>query len=187
MAKQQINVGTSPNSRTGDTLRTAFSKINENFTEVYDNLTLLNGTTNPDAFIDLNIRGTVSDLAGNILLDGTTGKLTPSALPTNVPIAYQFAVSFDSLGNVLAVSGLPTGWSGSVLDNVVSVTHPLNKPPVQITYWGYQNNGDLRLRMPTPGYQAIVKPQQAYQLDLYLNTAVTGADNNQYALINLVF
>jgi hypothetical protein len=36
MAKQTINVGTIPNDRTGDRLRTAFIKINDNFTEVYN-------------------------------------------------------------------------------------------------------------------------------------------------------
>lgn len=43
MAKQLINVGTSANSRTGDNLRTAFIKINDNFNEVYDLLTTANG------------------------------------------------------------------------------------------------------------------------------------------------
>ena len=35
MAKQIVNIGTSPNDKTGDPLRTAFSKINDNFTELY--------------------------------------------------------------------------------------------------------------------------------------------------------
>ena len=35
MTKQTINIGTSPNDTTGDPLRTAFSKINANFTELY--------------------------------------------------------------------------------------------------------------------------------------------------------
>jgi hypothetical protein len=35
MAKQIINVGTSVNSKTGDPLRTAFTKINANFAELY--------------------------------------------------------------------------------------------------------------------------------------------------------
>jgi hypothetical protein len=35
MAKQTINIGSAPNDRTGDQLRTAFTKVNENFTEVY--------------------------------------------------------------------------------------------------------------------------------------------------------
>ena len=35
MAKQTINIGTAANSRNGDPLRTAFTKVNENFTELY--------------------------------------------------------------------------------------------------------------------------------------------------------
>lgn len=35
MAKQTINIGTGPNTKTGDPLRTAFTKINQNFTELY--------------------------------------------------------------------------------------------------------------------------------------------------------
>lgn len=36
MAKQIVNIGTSPNQGNGDPLRTAFTKINENFTELYN-------------------------------------------------------------------------------------------------------------------------------------------------------
>ncbi len=36
MAKQTINVGTTANDGTGDTLRASFVKVNDNFTEVYD-------------------------------------------------------------------------------------------------------------------------------------------------------
>jgi hypothetical protein len=36
MAKQTINIGSTANDGTGDPLRTAFNKANENFTEVYD-------------------------------------------------------------------------------------------------------------------------------------------------------
>jgi hypothetical protein len=35
MAQQIINIGSSPNDRSGDHLRTAFGKINSNFTELY--------------------------------------------------------------------------------------------------------------------------------------------------------
>jgi len=38
MAKQTINIGTSANDRTGDPLRTAFTKVNQNFTEVYNSI-----------------------------------------------------------------------------------------------------------------------------------------------------
>jgi hypothetical protein len=35
MTKQVINVGTSVNDRTGDSIRSAFQKVNANFTELY--------------------------------------------------------------------------------------------------------------------------------------------------------
>lgn len=38
MAKQTINIGTSANKGDGDPLRTAFNKINENFTELYSDV-----------------------------------------------------------------------------------------------------------------------------------------------------
>jgi len=36
MAKQTINIGTTANDGTGDPIRTAFDKANDNFTELYD-------------------------------------------------------------------------------------------------------------------------------------------------------
>ena len=35
MAQQTINIGTTANDGTGDPLRTAFDKINDNFDEIY--------------------------------------------------------------------------------------------------------------------------------------------------------
>jgi hypothetical protein len=40
MAKQTISIGTTANDATGDRLRTAFTKVNSNFTELYANTTL---------------------------------------------------------------------------------------------------------------------------------------------------
>lgn len=36
MTKQIINVGQSANDKSGDPLRSAFDKVNQNFTELYD-------------------------------------------------------------------------------------------------------------------------------------------------------
>ena len=36
MAKQIINIGQTANDRSGDPLRSAFDKVNQNFTELYD-------------------------------------------------------------------------------------------------------------------------------------------------------
>ena len=45
MAKQTINIGLAANDGSGDPLRTAFDKINDNFTEVYDDIAALQGST----------------------------------------------------------------------------------------------------------------------------------------------
>lgn len=45
MAKQTINIGTAANDGSGDQLRTAFDKINDNFTEVYNDIATLQGST----------------------------------------------------------------------------------------------------------------------------------------------
>lgn len=47
MAQQIINIGTGPNTGDGDDLRTAFTKTNENFTELYNNLPNGQGPTGP--------------------------------------------------------------------------------------------------------------------------------------------
>lgn len=45
MARQIINIGTTPNDGTGDTVRNAFDKVNDNFDEVYNDLFVpLSGT-----------------------------------------------------------------------------------------------------------------------------------------------
>jgi hypothetical protein len=68
MAKQTINVGTTANDRTGDPLRTAFTKVNSNFTEVYNNIEATditvanNNITVNDRIDNLDIPRDVADL-----------------------------------------------------------------------------------------------------------------------------
>ena len=56
MAKKTINTGTSANSRNGDSIRTAFGKVNDNFTELYANLStyLPSPTGNSGKFLSTN-------------------------------------------------------------------------------------------------------------------------------------
>ena len=49
MAKRNINIGATANDRSGDLIRTAFQKVNDNFTELYAGLPLLSvGPLPPD-------------------------------------------------------------------------------------------------------------------------------------------
>ena len=43
MARKVINIGTTGNDATGDSIRGAFSKVNQNFTEIYASLGLSGG------------------------------------------------------------------------------------------------------------------------------------------------
>ena len=76
MAKQTINIGSSANDGTGDPLRTAFDKINDNFTEIYNEL----GGSTPS---NLGFSGNSiisDDTNGNIELDPNgTGKVIINA------------------------------------------------------------------------------------------------------------
>ena len=69
MAQQTVSIGSSSNDGTGDPLRTAFTKVNENFSELYQKTgvdtsmtlqlsgnSLISTTTNTDIIIDPNLK-----------------------------------------------------------------------------------------------------------------------------------
>ena len=85
MAKQTINIGSNANDGTGDPLRTAFDKINDNFTELYgsdndintldanldvNNFIITTGVTNGNITITPN--GTGDLLLGALRVNGTS-------------------------------------------------------------------------------------------------------------------
>jgi hypothetical protein len=61
MAKQVINVGTTANDRKGDSLRAAFTKVNENFTVLFNQVI----TT----AVPTHSSGAVGDTKGKIAVD----------------------------------------------------------------------------------------------------------------------
>jgi len=80
MTKQTINIGQSPNDKSGDPLRTAFSKVNANFTELYANLSsyLPNPTGSQGLFLTTD---------GTTLSWAPTVSYTQSATPPSSPNA----------------------------------------------------------------------------------------------------
>jgi hypothetical protein len=67
MARQIINTGQTPNDRTGDPLRTAFDKINGNFSELYQSVSELSTRTYIE--LDGGNATTIYDLLG-LNIDG---------------------------------------------------------------------------------------------------------------------
>ena len=83
MAKQTINIGTEANDNTGDTVRDAFDKVNDNFTELYDDETT----------------GEVSSITATapIARDSATGAVTISLSDAGVTLAKMQNVAANSL------------------------------------------------------------------------------------------
>jgi len=115
MARQVINIGTIENDGTGDKLRDAMDKINDNFREVY---TELGG----DSLSNLDLSGNTISSAntnGNIILDPNgTGKV----LVDNLAISGNTISSTDTNGNITID---PDGTGSIVLSSDVSVTGTL--------------------------------------------------------------
>jgi hypothetical protein len=88
MAKLVINIGAVANDGTGDPIREAMSKVNSNFTEVYDALDILGDPTAPEwgdivdkpTFSTVATTGAYSDLSGKPSL-GTVSSLDGFAVP----------------------------------------------------------------------------------------------------------
>ena len=87
MAQQSINIGSSANDGTGDPLRTAFDKINDNFTELYGSTAEANDLiedSTPQLGGDLDVNGRrITSARSNediILLPNGTGGVVASAV-----------------------------------------------------------------------------------------------------------
>ena len=115
MAQQSVGIGSSANDGTGDPLRTAFTKINENFTEVYaglgmdtdkgldiNNNTLTSTSTNEDIIIDPNGTGKI-ELAADVEIDN------------GLNINGSVITSLVTNGSITLT---PNGTGGVILDSV---------------------------------------------------------------------
>lgn len=123
MARQTINIGSSANDGTGDPLRTAFDKINDNFVELYggdnnlntldanldvNNFAITTGRTNGDVTITPN--GTGSIKLGAMKFVGTTMSSDDS---TQITIAenIQTTGTLNVAGATTLASTLSVGTS----------------------------------------------------------------------------
>ena len=119
MAKQSIGIGSSANDGTGDPLRTAFDKINDNFDELYGSTAEANDLiedSTPQLGGDLDVNGRrITSARSNediILLPNGTGGVVASAL--------RFAgttISSDDSSSVNINEGLIVDGTASVSGN----------------------------------------------------------------------
>jgi len=147
MAKQTINVGTTANDGTGDPLRSAFIKTNDNFTELYDGKQddLVSGTNiktiNSNSILgsgDLSVQETLSSgtniktiNSNSILGSGDLSVQETLSSGTNIKTINGNSVlgsgdlSISGSGGLKGVHSLttiPSGYTTSAVTN--SNTHP---------------------------------------------------------------
>lgn len=67
MAKQTVNIGSAANDGTGDPLRTAFDKLNDNFDEVYADDFIVSARIADDAITEAHLDVTNSPVDGYVL------------------------------------------------------------------------------------------------------------------------
>ncbi len=95
MAQQIINIGSGPNKGDGDQTRTAFTKINNNFTEVYGEIELLKEGPGTGDTLTQSIIGSVYAEDSSILVDAVNGEIpgyiSIDRLKTEVAASTDFA------------------------------------------------------------------------------------------------
>ena len=93
MTRLNINLGTYANDGTGDDLRTAFTKVNTNFTDVYTQLSTFNGTN-----IGIGQGIFSSDVAGVLNFKSITGSsgITVTSTSNTVNIAGSTILITDT-------------------------------------------------------------------------------------------
>lgn len=125
MAQQSINVGTNQDDGTGDLLRAAFTKVNENFTEIYTELggsslsnismsgsTISTDTSNSNLIIDPNGTGAIQ-LNGNTTVTGTFGVTGATTLSSTLGVTGTSTLAALDATNItasgtLGVTGIST-------------------------------------------------------------------------------
>lgn len=95
MAQQTVNIGSSANKGDGDPLRTAFTKINENFTEVYTDIAAL-----ADGNVVTDIKGNVFAEDSTLLVDAINGVVPAANLSGSLPALDASAVTNVSAANI---------------------------------------------------------------------------------------
>ena len=127
MAKQTINVGTTANDNTGDTLRVSFTKVNANFTELYTNVATV--VSDISTLSDVAFSGSYTDLLNTPTVVGASDRLVNGSkeivlgangtLTVPSPTSNQFATVFSAANYVptlskptLTLTGTPWALNG---------------------------------------------------------------------------
>jgi len=160
MAKQTVNLGSSANDGTGDPLRTAFDKINDNFDELYLYSTAATGNN-----ITITANTIASDNTnGNIILDpnGTGDIVVATGAELTLTDHTDNAVLFsDASGNLTMSAGFTFDGTNVATTGSISVNSRLKLE-------------DNRITTQTTNDDIDVDPSGTGAVNILANTAITG-------------
>ena len=158
MAKQTINIGTAANDGTGDPLRTAFTKTNANFTEIYNAGLIPSQTGNNARYLSTN--GTI--LSWVVPFSGSYNDLTnkPTIPETNT----------NTHGGSAAIV---VGQQNATRDNLtIKIVNNNNTLDVQYNYSNSSNNVSISVYRVSPNPGNVLS-----------GAAVVNANNTNYQLV----
>lgn len=95
MAKQTVGIGSAANDGTGDPLRTAFDKVNDNFNEVYGNNFVTNAMLNDDIIDHDELADRYTARAASVTTSGATTLNWSSAAIFPVTMGGSHTLNFD--------------------------------------------------------------------------------------------
>ena len=130
MARQTINIGTAANDGTGDPLRTAFDKINDNFVELYgsddDATNFVLEDTTPQLGGDLDVNGKrITSARSNediILLPNGTGGVVASGIRMAGTTLSADDSSSININEGVVIDGTASVSGAATLSSTLSVT-----------------------------------------------------------------
>jgi hypothetical protein len=172
MTQQLVNIGTIPNDGTGDTLRDAFDKANDNFTELYTDKAAIAGQTFTGTITipTLNLTNPLAVIYGGTGASSTSG--VGGALDNLLP-------SGETSGYVLTTSGAGSYFWAEAAGGSGSVGTKIDTTRQTFTATANQTVFDLSSTTYTPG---------TGQLRVYINgvrqhpAAYTETDTNTFTL-----
>lgn len=123
MAQQTINIGSSPNDGTGDTIRDAMDIVNDNFNEMYTSFTMSGAITVGNSTVNSVVSNTGGMVTGNTTANATANSLnfvvantigastlTPASLAIgNSTVNTSHSVSALYLANSISNVSITTG------------------------------------------------------------------------------
>ena len=137
MAQQNINIGSSANKGDGDPIRTAFTKVNTNFTELYNRVVVAEGQLGIDnaggATIQQSIIGSVFADDSTLLIDGANGSIPAANITGTLPALDGSALTNLPAQAFASITGKPTTLAGYGITDGTSNASPTFTGAVDFT------------------------------------------------------